>query len=160
MLSRAGSETEVRGSMLLGFKKRFEAKILAKEKRHTIRDRRKGKRQIRVGDRLDCYVNPRQKSMRLLGRWPCTKVQDIEIHWHPGFWIVVDGEKLSRSENEQLARADGFRNFVAMLRFWEKRLPFSGVIIHWDPDRPQDPPRTSQNRAKLKLPAKIKGPKS
>jgi hypothetical protein len=132
--------------MMLGFKKRFEAKIRSKEKRHTIRAKRKG-RQIRVGDRLDCYVNPRQKSMSLLGRWPCTKVQDIEIHWHPGFWIVIDCEKLSRSECEQLARADGFRNFVDMLRFWEKRLPFSGVIIHWDPNRPQEPPRHGKSKA-------------
>jgi hypothetical protein len=134
--------------MVLNFQKRFEPKIRSKEKRHTIRAKRKGKRQIRVGDRLDCYVGLRQKGAYLLGRWPCVKVQPIEIHWWPGFWVVVDGEKLTHDECEALAVSDGFSSFWDMMQFWENRLPFTGFMIHWNPDRPQVPPRTSKHRAK------------
>lgn len=142
--------------MVLSFQKRFEAKIRTKEKRHTIRAKRKGKRQIRVGDRLDCYVGLRQKGAYLLGRWPCVKIQHIEIHWHPGFWIVIDDQKLTHDESEQLARADGFSSFWDMMQFWENRIPFTGVMIHWDPDRPQLPPRTVKHRAKSRLKPKQK----
>lgn len=156
--------------MLLGFKARFEKPILAKRKRHTIRDKRK--RPIRVGDRLDCYVNPRQKSMRLLGRWPCVKVESIQIRhrWRsrgciPGYaeiGVRVDGIELSRSERERLARADGFSGFAEMVHFWRGRLPFHGDIIHWDPDRPVDwtarskrPPRSRKHPLKPTRPAKF-----
>jgi hypothetical protein len=132
--------------MLLGFKPQFEKPIRKKRKRHTIRAKRRGRRQIRVGDRLDCYVNARQKSMRLLGRWLCTKVQDVEIHWHPGFWIVINGEKLTHDESEALARADGFASFWDMIKFWENRLPFSGYMIHWDPNRPQPGPKKGRRK--------------
>jgi hypothetical protein len=149
ILTPAGLETEVRSNMVLSFQKRFQAKILAKEKRHTIRAKRKGKRQIRVGDRLDCYVGLRQKGAYLLGRWPCVRIQDVRI-WreHPmsRAKVSIDGERLSINEREQLARSDGFPNFAVMMNFWRGRLPFHGDMIHWDPDRPQDPPRTSQKK--------------
>jgi hypothetical protein len=134
--------------MMLGFQQRFEKKILAKEKRHTIRDKRKG-RQIRLGDRLDCYVNPRQKSMRLLGRWPCTRLQNIQI-WRQTVRsrakVRIDGQLLSIDEREALARSDGFPNFAAMMQFWRGRLPFRGDMIHWDPDRPQAGPQKAVHK--------------
>jgi hypothetical protein len=131
--------------MLLGFKPQFEEKILAKEKRHTIRAKRK-RRPIRAGDRLDCYVNSRQKSMRLLGRWLCTKVQDIEIAGAHGYFVTIDGATLDRDELENLARADGFENFRDMSAFWIGRLPFHGDMIHWDPEQPQPGPRRKGKR--------------
>lgn len=121
--------------MLLGFKPQFAPAILSKRKRHTIRAYRKIR--PRVGELCHCYVGLRQKGKaQLLGRWLCVKVQDIEIHWYPGYWIVIDGIKLSRDELEALARSDGFDNFREMMAFWEgsNRLPFRGNIIHWDPD--------------------------
>jgi hypothetical protein len=127
--------------MMLGFKARFEKKILSKEKRHSIRAKRKG-RQWRVGDRCDCYVNPRQKSMRLLGRWRCVKLQDIRIeaktHQATTFlFIWIDGQgPLTKDEAELLARADGFKDLYEMADFWSGRLPFHGDIIHWNPDVP------------------------
>jgi hypothetical protein len=135
--------------MLLGFQARFEKKILAKQKRHTIRDKRKGKRQIRVGDRLDCYGDSRQKTMHLLGRWPCTRVQDIRI-WreHPmsRARVSIDGQRLSIDEREALARSDGFPNFAVMMNFWKGRLPFYGFMIHWNPDQPQPGPKKGRKR--------------
>jgi hypothetical protein len=151
--------------MVLGFKQQFEAKILSKEKRHTIRAKRKGKRQWRAGDICDCYGDARQKTMHLLGRWPCTRVQDIRIRLarrgdapeFRGMPIVsIDNMRLSVDERESLAHSDGFESFADMMEFWRGRLPFHGDMIHWDPDRPQDPPRSGRNKAKPKRPAKQK----
>lgn len=134
--------------MMLGFQQRFERKILRKEKRHTIRAKRK--RPPKVGDRLDCYVNPRQKSMRLIGRWPCTKVQDVTIRLGKrgdpaefrGLPIVeIEKVPLSIDECEALSRSDGFTCFAQMMDFWDGRLPFRGDMIHWDPERPQVGPK-------------------
>jgi len=119
--------------MLLGFKTRFEPLIVVGEKRHTIR----GTRRIapRVGEICHCYVNPRQKSIRLLGRWPCVKVEPIAINKHGE--VRVSGVSLDRTEKDTLAIRDGFPGgFAEMLRFWEDRLPFVGQIIHWDYDAP------------------------
>lgn len=129
--------------MLLGFKTRFAPMIEDHSKRHTIR----GARKIapRVGEVCHCYVNPRQKSMRLLGRWPCVKMQNIVINEdqsHPAHLVVsIDGIRLDRAEADLLFFADGFRDqsgetfpYMAQARgFWEDRLPFTGHIIHWDP---------------------------
>ena len=136
--------------MLLGFQQRFEKKILAKEKRHTIRDKRK--KPFKPGDRLDCYVNPRQKSMRLMGRWPCTRVQDIRITRRKGkaqlAEIFIDSQWLTFDEREALARADGFPNFATMMQFWTSRLPFHGDMIHWNPDQPQPGPKKKGRKRK------------
>lgn len=134
--------------MLLGFKERFEAAILARRKRHTIRAKRK--RRPRVGETCHCYVNLRQKSARLLGRWPCVKIQDIVIEKRGGYWtdVFIDGVALDRNECAAFAQSDGFENFEEMMKFWEGRLPFEGDIIHWDPKRP----RRYDKRAARRMP--------
>lgn len=124
--------------MILGFKRRFERFVLDGSKTHTIRAGNRWK----VGDRCDCYVDPRQKSMRLLGRWPCVKVESITIasntpYGHPKYGIWIDDNILSRDETEALAWRDGFRTgvngsyFAEMMEFWKGRLPFEGQVIHW-----------------------------
>lgn len=150
--------------MLLGFKKQFVDYVAEHSKRHTIRAYRGSKqsprpgmapRQVKVGDRADLYANPRQKSMRLLGRHPVTRVQCIDIRRHaakPGdtdflrLDIRIDGIELSRDEVMELAWKDGFREhgkggaMWAMALFWEREHnlypggpPFVGQLIHWDP---------------------------
>jgi hypothetical protein len=113
--------------MLLGFKRRFAPMIQRGEKTHTIR----GYRKIppRIGEICHCYVDPRRKTMRLLGRWPCVKLQQISIS--EDAQIRIDGLPIEGDEKELLARRDGFSSFEEMLRFWEGRLPFKGQIIHW-----------------------------
>src|SRR6201992_1971719 len=110
--------------MLLGFKRRFAPMILDGSKRHTIRG--KG-RNWRPGIICDCYVDPRQKTMRLLGRWPCVRVEKIQIS---DSFLLVDGRELSTDEKELLAWHDGFRRsgadsiqtyrscFDEMMAFW------------------------------------------
>lgn len=131
--------------MLLNFQARFVPKIKAKLKRHTIRAKRA--RRPRVGETCHCYTGLRQKGAKLIGRWPCVKVQHIEIHTNPGIWIVIDDQKLSRDECELLARSDGFRDLAQMMEFWRGRLPFTGDIIHWDPTlRPVTSTRQGRGR--------------
>lgn len=132
--------------MLLGFKRRFAPFVEDGSKTHTIRATRKNP--PRVGDTCHCYVDPRQKSMRLLGRWKCVKVERIEIFEREsstnGVAVFVDGVGLDHDEKNALAWRDGFRSrgpnraFQEMTEFWSAvhgkigyPLAFKGYIIHW-----------------------------
>ncbi len=133
--------------MLLGFKRRFAPFVEDGSKTHTIRAIRKNP--PRVGEMCHCYVDPRQKTMRLLGRWPCVCVEEIEIRFVPkkmayGLQIAIDGQVLSQSEADALAWRDGFRNveprssLEQMAAFWQRAhaltqgsAPFRGHVIHW-----------------------------
>jgi hypothetical protein len=101
--------------MLVGFKRRFAPMVKDKSKRHTIRT---GDR-YRPGQRLDCYVDPRQKTMALLGRWKCLKVEPIMICLRYNnrtteidCKIAIAGVDLTFDEAEQFAWADGFRHRI------------------------------------------------
>jgi hypothetical protein len=131
--------------VLLGFKRRFATFVEEGSKTHTIR----GKRAIapKPGEICHCYVDPRQKTMRLLGRWPCVRVEPIRIEpaVHPARLVIrIDDNALSDDETEALLVRDGFREsnaetYPAMAQardFWEDRLPFTGTLIHWDHSRP------------------------
>lgn len=138
--------------MLLGFKSRFESAIVAKTKRHTIRGKRKNA--PKVGETCHCYVNPRQKTMRLLGRWLCVKVQDITIirrvsDAHAPLCVIIDGTELDDPEANHFFYSDGFQDeggetYTYMWQaaeFWEKNngltegKAFHGDVIHWNPER-------------------------
>jgi hypothetical protein len=130
-------------NMMFGFKRQFEPFVLDGSKTHTIRAKRK--RPPRPGDRLDLYGDPRQKTMHLLGRHPCTKIDDVRIELHVPYeilrepihllkhfaeypWIFrvwINGSELDRDERNALAWADGFRGsgrqpFAEMCDFWIK----------------------------------------
>jgi len=141
--------------MLLGFKRRFAPFVLDGSKTHTIRATRKIA--PKVGEMCHCYVDPRQKTMKLLGRWPCVKVEEIEIEILPPVFLAlagpvvrINGDALSADECEALAFRDGFRDyrfnshFEEMLKFWKGRLPFKGQIIHWKWSKPS--PQASNPR--------------
>ena len=133
--------------MLLGFKRRFAPMVESGSKTHTIR--RKKRYPPKPGDTCHCYVDPRQKTMRLLGRFPCIAVQDIRIDRSPTWGLVempltvtIDGETLSPDEADALFFRDGFRLDTAegpyqhvkqAARFWaENEFPFFGDIVHWE----------------------------
>jgi hypothetical protein len=150
--------------MLLGFKRRFEPMVVDGSKTHTIRGLRKSAagRPVtpKVGEICHCYVDPRQKSMRLLGRWPCVRVETIVISKQGTVYISprlysqgwlkenrllgqlnLGFEKLDPEEKNALAWRDGFRGehpFEEMFQFWvqNNELPFMGHIIHWDFNSP------------------------
>ena len=130
--------------MLLGFKRQFAPSVRGGSKQHTIR----GIRKIlpRVGEICHCYVDPRQKTMALLGRWPCVKVESIRIKRGRAarpLKVWIDGVELDNSEVEALFRRDGFRDTgtpasCQAAQFWKQRLPFKGYIIHWNYNVPAD----------------------
>lgn len=114
------------------FKKQFVEPIRAGTKSHTIRADRKDGRIPKVGEMLALYCGMRTKGCFRILPEPviCTKVQPIDIQ-ADSETILLQGDILEADEREQLAKADGFVDFAAMMRFWEGRLPFTGYIIHW-----------------------------
>lgn len=124
---------------LYNFQPRFVLPIRSGTKRHTIRATRKYP--DRVGDILHLYTGLRTKRTELLGRFPCVRVEDIEIlsgcncvdQCPFPARVKVNGQELNGDEREKLARLDGFKNFAEMAAFWKGRVPFSGQIIHWKP---------------------------
>ncbi len=122
---------------VLNFKPQFREHIESGRKRHTIRAKRKFP--CKPGQILYLYTGLRKKGAALIGRYPCVKVEEIEIFTiggstHPV--IRIDGQTLDRSELERLAFFDGFLNYMEMMRFWDGRLPFQGHVIHWDFEHP------------------------
>jgi hypothetical protein len=113
---------------LYNFQQRFVQPIRRGTKQHTIRAKRK--RPDKPGDVIHCYVGLRHKGARLLGRWPCVKVEDIWIS-ATGAVVMIDRLCIYKDEKELLARSDGFKSFDEMMEFWDGRLPFEGHIIHW-----------------------------
>jgi hypothetical protein len=128
--------------MLLGFKRQFAPYVEEGSKTHTIRAQRADRKIPRVGEVLHCYVDPRQKTMRLLGRFKCSRVEPIEIVGGYGgiAQIIIAGESLDPPEMEALARRDGFRTggLREMEAFWVKThgiapsYVFHGNLIHWE----------------------------
>lgn len=132
--------------MLLGFKRCFAPYVEDGSKHHTIRAKRKIA--PRVGETCHCYVDPRQKTMRLLRRSTCSMVQDILVTNFGN--ILLDGVDLAPDERERLCWIDGFRPVgttleypdgahAAFLEYWKtlkqnskkRPLPFNGDLIHW-----------------------------
>jgi len=135
--------------MLLGFKQQFEHKIRSGEKTHTIRGERKDGKTPAVGEALHCYVNPRTKQMRLIGRWPCVRVEPVRISltldhaYAKSLRIQIGDQVLSRDEADAFAKRDGFENMDEMARFWKREhglkigsRPWRGWVIHWDFTKP------------------------
>lgn len=139
--------------MLLGFKSQFIPYVKEGSKTHTIRALG-NRRLFREGDVCDCYGNVRQKSMFLVGRWPCVRVERITIAGS-GFagstLITIGRNTLDYIESDVFAWRDGFRwpqeprntagCFALMCEFWriEHRInerDFRGQLIHWDFSRP------------------------
>lgn len=153
--------------MMTGFKRRFEPFVQDGSKEHTMRDIRKGTRQVVVGDRLDCYGDVRQKAMHLIGRWTCVRIQVARFYVVNGehHRMSLDGAELSDDEADAFAWRDGFRYqddpkarygcFVMMLAYWledGKRFPFQKQVLHWRfkdrlPDELPKKPRRRRNLA-------------
>jgi hypothetical protein len=109
--------------MMLGFKRRFAPYVLDGSKTHTIRGLRKDGKTAKPGETLHCYVDPRQKSMLLLGRWECVRVEMTEFYTRADGTVALflEKESLSLEEKNLLAYRDGFRSddpFLEMMRYW------------------------------------------
>ena len=132
---------------LYNFQQRFVPAILAGSKTHTIRAERK--RNDMPGHWMHLYTGLRHKGARLLMRRRCVMVEFIGIETDHTVWIghrlslldphdgggaCVPGGRLflDESEKEALAKRDGFDSFAEMIAFWNGRLPFTGLVFHWE----------------------------
>ena len=120
--------------MLFSFKHRFVPLLLDGSKTHTIRALRKDGKVAKVGETAHCFMNARQKSMTLLGRWTVARVEEFEVYTRGDGTLapMVDGEVLSLDEKNALAYRDGFRSedpFLEMTRYWLSDLRVQGKII-------------------------------
>src|ERR1041384_1652859 len=116
--------------MLLGFKRQFAPFVEDGSKFHSVRGFRKVS--PRVGETAHCYVDPRQKTMRLLGRWPVVRVDPITLDMTKcgisyTLRITIADHTLSLDEASAFAWRDGFRDgdqslkrtaLDEMARFW------------------------------------------
>ena len=157
--------------MLLGFKKQFAAYVEEGSKTHTIRAA--AKRIPKIGEGCHCYTDSRRKTMRLLGRWICTRVETVSItrvlNPKAPLWLAIEGALLSPDETNAFFLRDGFRDengetfsyIWQAAEFWERthRLiegtTFYGYVIHWDySQRAATPGRRKRTKAESKLPVK------
>lgn len=139
--------------MKLGFKRRFAPFIWNGTKTHTIRLKGNAPGR-RVGATCHNYVDDRQPTMALLGRWLCTRIEDIVIQ--PPFPGSVDVNisiadvQLADSELDAFCWRDGFRprgsteqkpygSYREFVNYWtaeakkdkKRAYPFLGELIHW-----------------------------
>jgi hypothetical protein len=119
---------------LFNFQKQFAADIESREKRQTIRARRKNR--PKVGQTAYLYTGARTKACRKLGEGIIKKVEPLIIE-HDGIrWLPHQmGELLMRNEDylNFYATADGFADWPAMRDWFQKThgLPFEGDLIRW-----------------------------
>lgn len=134
--------------MLLGFKKEHARGVQLGFKQTTIRATRKNP--PKVGEVCHCYTGLRTKKCRLLGRWVCTWVMEIEIRESGDFQerpprddqsplaIEFGGVVLSPFRAERLLILDGFRSdheqsaTQRAAKFWRGVLPLQGHFVQWE----------------------------
>lgn len=114
------------------FQGRFVEGILDGAKRQTIRRRRK--RATRSGDVLQLYTGMRTKHCRLLRVADCTSVKPVAIMPF-GFYVELNGMKLSDEELQAFVERDGFatkRDFFDFFRRYSLGALASGLeVIYW-----------------------------
>lgn len=110
---------------LYNFQKQFAPHALSGQKQFTIRKIRKNAGG--PGDTLHLYSNL-YRDPQCLGRVSCTQRQDVTIY---ADGITLDGARISRAECDEIARADGFKDFTRLVDYFKNDLPFRGHLFRW-----------------------------
>lgn len=110
------------------FQKQFAKGVALLLKRQTIRAKRKNR--PRVGQTAYCYTGMRTTSCTWLGEWVIKQVVDVLIMPEG---VLLNGGALKHAELDPFARADGFEDFGAMVKWFGKQhgLPFRGDLVMW-----------------------------
>lgn len=117
------------------FQRQFEAPLLARTKRGTIRADRK--RHARPGEVLQLYTGMRTRQCRLIGTAIAKHVRPVRLNLDIDVVLIADGviAYASAFELQDFAVQDGFVSWAALKAFWAEhhpRLPcFTGVQILW-----------------------------
>lgn len=118
------------------FKARFEAPILARTKRQTIRAVGK-RRHAREGEELQLYTGMRTRSCRLLGLALCESTRPIRLFLATDL-VRIDGRATHSlfPELDAFAVRDGFGDWADLKAFWRDEhgssvKDFEGVLVDW-----------------------------
>ena len=117
--------------MVIGFKERFIKPILAKTKKHTIRE--DAHNRWKEGMKMHMATGVRTKKYNQFNEDTCKSIQEIEIIRTSDYLektiIKIDGRNLTQDEVQQLAWNDGFDNLIDFWMWFADG--FKGKIIHW-----------------------------
>ncbi len=111
------------------FSPEFAAKVTSGEKRQTIRQKKRGQ----VGDRVQLYTGQRTKKCRkLVDPDPILELINY-VAIRPGY-LTLGNTALHPGNADDFARADGFKDYAAMVAWFEKKYGspyFVGFIHRW-----------------------------
>lgn len=121
--------------MILTFSRQeFKDKIESGKKIHTLREDTSNR--WKMGMIIQFWMhNPRNKSKNphQFKEGQCQSIQSISITRKSDYLndtiVIVDGNKLTLEETQQLAWNDGFNNLAEFLMWFKDG--FNGKIIHW-----------------------------
>lgn len=127
----SAQEVKVR-TWCFNFQKQFAPKVEAREKRQTIRARRKDGRVPRPGDRVKLYTGLRTRGARLLCEGIVSACFPVQIDDDP-MPIIAAGVRLNRSSANDFAEMDGFPHATAMVEWFRKThgADFEGFCVRW-----------------------------
>lgn len=112
--------------MVLSFKGQFVAKIISKQKIHTIRE--DTRMRWKEGAKIHFATGVRTCAYNQFYSGKVVKIQTIEIHPEANH-ILIDGFELNYEQRLLLAKNDGFDSMVDFWRWFNK--PFTGRLISW-----------------------------
>lgn len=121
--------------MILGFKKQFEAPILAGTKIHTIRQDSPDR--WYPGQIIHMATGIRTKHYNCFKEIQCVSTERIFMTYDYMLHVSIGLRELSIPEKEILAKNDGFKNLKEFEGWFypvikeSKEKCFSGKIIHW-----------------------------
>lgn len=118
------------------FDRRFAEAIRSGTKRQTIRRERK-RGNAYIGCALQLYVGMRTWDCEKLIDAQCTSVEKILVDCLNGC-TYLENRRLTRRQENELARADGFENAFEMYDFLKDQYEntgsypiFEGILIKW-----------------------------
>lgn len=120
------------------FQRQFRELIVSGQKLHTIRARRKNGYLPEVGERIKLYTGMRTKRCELLREVEVARVRVIIIEQRGPIdppRVVLDLQRLSPREIDDLAMNDGFRSYEEFGDFFRRKHgdTFAGYLIEWKP---------------------------
>lgn len=117
------------------FQARFAPPIIAKLKRHTLRNPRK--RHAEPAETIQLYTGMRTKSCKLVGTAVCMAVLPLRLDFDErrAEFLASGHTVTTPADTDAFAVADGFQDWQDMERFWAKQHPdvrqWEGLMIQW-----------------------------
>jgi len=123
------------GRSTIIFDENFQV-IKVTPKIHTIREDKKDN--WKPGRQIHFVINNRTAKREQFGPvMPCISTQTININWGYNkedeqfneLMVLVDGNELTKTQIDELAKNDGFDSTEDFLKYFNKN--FTGKLIHW-----------------------------